>query len=584
MFCVRCGRRDLTHGKRCIYCKTRLVYPADLRFLSERDARQRNRRLVDDRAEQGSDLPRETARTEAFAEKTSDRPRRDTRKADASKKSMSDRLHEDGKANAPSGKNASERERENAAAEKVGTSGRWSLFDRAREETKMAARPGFVEKAEASAKARAEEKAGQAERRSTAEKVGRVERRNAEETNSRADRRGTVEKTGQTDRRNAEEKAGQTDRRNTAEKVVQAERRSVAEKAGRVERRNAEEKNSRADRRGTAEKAGQVEQRRTAAKADKANLHRSAGRPHGSGNPVVRLPERRAGSSTARPVVRLPEKRRAHPGTKGSSDDGRFNYAEQWNRAGEEALKRARRQIRLLGKTFRRAGHTLKKQARSGKNWVSERIKSSSESPKPVRTAVKPGASMRGSASARNGGAPGRSQPPRRAGQSSVRGARAYARSEPDRESFLERHLRSLIAMALLAVTVIVFCVWSTSTASGKRTFAQLGIGGASGYILLGDDCMESGNYARAVEHYYRALKQHTSYESAAKLAQAYRMTGDTEREASVLLLCVDRFETEREPYKRLKELYPDLTRRPETVQNALNRGAHVLGDASIAQ
>lgn len=191
---------------------------------------------------------------------------------------------------------------------------------------------------------------------------------------------------------------------------------------------------------------------------------------------------------------------------------------------------------------------------------------------------------MRGSASARNGGAPGRRQPPRRAGQSGVRGARAYARSEPDRESFLERHLRSLIAMALLAVTVIVFCVWSTSTASGKRTFAQLGIGGASGYILLGDDCMESGNYARAVEHYYRALKQHTSYESAAKLARAYRMTGDTEREASVLLLCADRFETEREPYERLKELYPDLTRRPETVQNALNRGAHVLGDASIAQ
>lgn len=560
MFCVRCGRRDLTHGKRCIYCKTRLVYPADLRFLSERDARQRNRRSVDDRAEQGPALPRETARAEAFAEKTSERLRRDTRKADASKRSAFDRLHEDGKANAPSGKNASERGRENAAAEKTGTSGRWSLFDRAHEETKTAARPGFVEKAEASAKTRAVGKTGRTERRSTAEKAGQV------------------------DRRSTAEKAGQANRRSTAEKAGQADRRSAAEKADRGERRNAEEKKSQADHRGTAEKVRQAEQRRTAAEADKANLHRGAGRPHGSENPVVRLPGRQAGSGTVRPVVRLPEKRRAHPGTKGSSEEGRFNYAEQWNRAGEEALKRARRQIRSLGKTFRRAGHTLKKQVRSGKDWVGERIRSSSESSKPVRTAAKPGGSMRGSASARNGGAPGRRQPPRRAGQSGVRGARAYARSEPDRESFLERHLRSLIAMALLAVTVIVFCVWSTSTASGKRTFAQLGIGGASGYILLGDDCMESGNYARAVEHYYRALKQHTSYESAAKLAQAYRMTGDTEREASVLLLCADRFETEREPYERLKELYPDLTRRPETVQNALNRGAHVLGDASIAQ
>ena len=181
-------------------------------------------------------------------------------------------------------------------------------------------------------------------------------------------------------------------------------------------------------------------------------------------------------------------------------------------------------------------------------------------------------------------GASNRRQPQRRVPPRGTRNARANVRSRQGRETFLERHLRSLIAMALLAVTVIVFCVWSTSTTSGKRTFAQLGIGSASGYILLGDDCMESGNYARAVEHYYRALSRNTTYESAIKLARAYQMTGDTDREASVLLLCADRFETEREPYERLKALYPTLTRRPETVQNALNRGAHVLGDASIAQ
>lgn len=192
---------------------------------------------------------------------------------------------------------------------------------------------------------------------------------------------------------------------------------------------------------------------------------------------------------------------------------------------------------------------------------------------------------MRGSnASMWISGASSRRQPQRRVPPRGTRNARANVRSRQGRETFLERHLRSLIAMALLAVTVIVFCVWSTSTTSGKRTFAQLGIGSASGYILLGDDCMESGNYARAVEHYYRALSRHTTYESAIKLARAYQMTGDTDREASVLLLCADRFETEREPYERLKALYPTLTRRPETVQNALNRGAHVLGDASIAQ
>ena len=284
--------------------------------------------------------------------------------------------------------------------------------------------------------------------------------------------------------------------------------------------------------------------------------------------------------------MRLPEKRSVRPGTVKSENEGHSIRAAQWKSAGEETLKKARKLTKSAGKAFRRFGNTLEKRVHGGDARLSDRVKPSGQSSKPVRTAAaRRGNGMRGSnASMRISGASSRRQPQRRVPPHGTRNACANVRSRQGRETFLERHLRSLIAMALLAVTVIVFCVWSTSTTSGKRTFAQLGIGSASGYILLGDDCMESGNYARAVEHYYRALSRHTTYESAIKLARAYQMTGDTDREASVLLLCADRFETEREPYERLKALYPTLTRRPETVQNALNRGAHVLGDASIAQ
>lgn len=520
MFCVRCGRRDLARGKRCMYCKTRLVYPADLRFLNERDARLRERRsegegrsLFDPPSEKAkerkySEWPREDA---ASGSRLSDRLE-DVKTEAASEKGRPDRRRENTaserdassrKTEGSSGRNPSDRKRESVKTEKAG---RWSLFDRAREETKTAARPGFVEKAEASARARAEKEAAQSGR-------------------SRA------------------EKAGQSGRR------------------------------------GVAEKDGRSEQRRVTEKADRE-------KPRASGNPVVRLPEKRAGNGIARPVVRLPEKRSARPETAKFPKGGASDSIAQWKRAREETLKKAQKLTKSAGKAFRRFGNTLEKRVREGKDRLSDRVKPSVQASKPVRTAAtKRENGMRGSAaSMRISGAPNRHQPPRRVPSRGTRNARANARSRQGRETFLERHLRSLIAMALLAVTVLVFCVWCTSTTSGKRTFAQLGIGSASGYILLGDDCMESGNYARAVEHYYRALSRHTTYESAIKLARAYQMTGDTDREASVLLLCADQFETEREPYERLKALYPTLTQRPEAVQNALNRGAHVLGDASIAQ
>ena len=540
MFCVRCGRRDLTHGKRCVYCKTRLVYPVDLRYLMERDARLRER-------ETGStgrglfDLPREKAKGRKYSEwpredadagssserSAVERPRvdkgasfersasewsrvdkgassersafersrgdaemgrvsgrmRDGAKTEAfSARNASSRMREGVKEDAPSGKGLSDRKRENARTEKAGTDGRWSLFDRAREETKVVARPGFVEKAEASARARAEKESGRSDRRSD---------------------------------------------------------------------------------------------------ADKMNQRRAAEKPRASGNPVVRLPEKRAENGVARPAERLPQKQSAE----GFENGERSNRGVQWKKAGEETLKRARQLIKSAEKTLGRFENTLEKRVQEGKNRLNGRAKPSRQPSRPVRTAARrENEPRRPAASMRIDGAPNRRQPPRRVPPRGTRSAHANVRSRQGRESFLEKHLRSLIAMVLLVVTVIVFCAWSTSTASGKRAFAQLGIGSTPGYILLGDDCMETGNYARAVEYYYRALSRHTTYESAVKLARAYRMTGDTEREATVLLLCADQFETEREPYERLKALYPTLTQRPESVQNALNRGAHILGDASIAQ
>ena len=499
--------------------------------------------------EEPSDQPHEgTPSTEkGFSERADENAEDDSRARDtaaedaASQNGASQRSRERMREETPTGKGRFDRKRESAG---TGTTGRWSLFDRAREETKVA-RPGFVEKAEASARARAAEERDRPNRR----------RDSAEDLSSR--------------RRALEEAVLPNRRRDSAED--KSSRRRASEEAERLNRRreSAEDPSS---RRRASEEIERLNRRRDSEKVDEA-------RQRSSGNPVVRLPVPPAGSGIGRPVVRLPEKKGAHTGAEAFEGEARPERVESWRRAGEETLKKARGLTKSAGKAFQRVGSALEAQVRRGRARLSGRAK-------PVRTAAaKRENAMRGPmASQRFSGVQGRRQPPRRVPPRGARNARANVRSRQGRETFLERHLRSLIAMVLLAVTVIVFCVWCTSTTAGKRTFAQLGIGSASGYILLGDDCMEAGNYARAVEHYYRALSRHTTYESAIKLARAYQMTGDTEREASVLLLCADQFETEREPYDRLKALYPTLTERPETVQNALNRGAHVLGDASIAQ
>ena len=112
--------------------------------------------------------------------------------------------------------------------------------------------------------------------------------------------------------------------------------------------------------------------------------------------------------------------------------------------------------------------------------------------------------------------------------QRSVRAPAVRKRSR--RRRFAERHLRSLTALGLLVCALIAFVSWGNLSADGMRTFASLGIGKAQGYVLLGDDCMRGGNYSRAVEHYYEALRRGKSYDAAYRLASAYSYTGDVSR------------------------------------------------------
>lgn len=173
--------------------------------------------------------------------------------------------------------------------------------------------------------------------------------------------------------------------------------------------------------------------------------------------------------------------------------------------------------------------------------------------------------------------APGRTVSSRKlsAGRTGTQKKRSY-----EDDSFAEKNARSIVSMGCLLLAFLLLLMWGTLTGGGKRTFATLGIGSSGGYVLLGDDCMQDGNYSRAVEHYYKALSKKITYEAAYKLAAAYSHTGDISREVSSLLLCVDYYPKHIGPYRELVYLYPYPDDRPEKVARAIQTGEELYGNA----
>lgn len=146
------------------------------------------------------------------------------------------------------------------------------------------------------------------------------------------------------------------------------------------------------------------------------------------------------------------------------------------------------------------------------------------------------------------------------------------------RVTFTERNLRTIVAMTLIGVALSSFLIWGTFSASGMRTFASLGMGSAKGYILLGDDYMNSRNYLRAVEAYYTALDKNSSYDAAYRLARAYSYTGDIEKCVSALMYCADNYPGMREPYVQLAAIYPNPDSRPDAIRQIIARGNAQFG------
>lgn len=146
--------------------------------------------------------------------------------------------------------------------------------------------------------------------------------------------------------------------------------------------------------------------------------------------------------------------------------------------------------------------------------------------------------------------------------------------AKPSVRRFAEQHLRTIVALGALLVSLLAFICWGNFSDGGMRFFARLGMGKAQGYILLGDDCMAAYNYSRAAENYREALAKDNTYAAALKLAIAYSYTGDISTEAGVLLWCTQYYPEQKQPYQQLLVLYNNYeVAHTEKVRRAIEQG-----------
>ncbi|MBQ3079836.1 MAG: hypothetical protein IJC48_07565 [Clostridia bacterium] len=350
---------------------------------------------------------------------------------------------------------------------------------------------------------------------------------------------------------------------------------------------------------------------------------------------ISREPEKKAAAPKVKPVVKLPEKRESDVNAESRKvkrpQDGKVKTSDgkRTERAAFSGLKSESgiREIRVpaekaekrgnvktekkpvrsaqsaksvkSGETARKSGEVVRKSVPSGKRKAPPKRKSAGErlldegkrvlkktanfvaegketilknlserQPKPYKKNTKSGKAVSAKEAREREERRKKTVVPKR---EPVRSDYRKGHSRYEEETFVEKYLRSIIAMTLLGITVLFVVVWGVSSPGGKRAFAQLGVGGSAGYILLGDDCMAEENYTRAVEYYYKALSRRTSEEAAQKLALAYSHTGDIEREASALLLLIDKYPRNTDARERLWMLYPDPATRPAAVQAALS-------------
>lgn len=157
-----------------------------------------------------------------------------------------------------------------------------------------------------------------------------------------------------------------------------------------------------------------------------------------------------------------------------------------------------------------------------------------------------------------------------------------YYEEEP-KQSFFVRHMRSVVSMLLLLLTVGIVLIWANTDAA-QRTLATLDIAWKpEAYARLGYEAYESRDLSAAGYYYAQALKRDPENgEYAYNAANAYIEGGYNGKALEALRKCIELRPADGDLYIMLLELQPDAENISEQDRELIRQGYRLTGDERL--
>lgn len=154
---------------------------------------------------------------------------------------------------------------------------------------------------------------------------------------------------------------------------------------------------------------------------------------------------------------------------------------------------------------------------------------------------------------------------------------------EPERGSFLQRHIRGVVSLILLVMVAAICMIWAVSS-KGQQALAQVNLAWkAQAYADLGYSAYQQGSDLLAARYYEKALaREEGNYEYAHSAMVAYYEANEIESAAAMLKKCIELSPDDPEPYMEMLILYPDAENRPWEITELVRQGYQRTGNEAL--
>lgn len=160
---------------------------------------------------------------------------------------------------------------------------------------------------------------------------------------------------------------------------------------------------------------------------------------------------------------------------------------------------------------------------------------------------------------------------------------RASRYEESESQSFFMRHVRGIVGMILLAVTVAIVLAWAY-TPNAQLVLAQLDLAwSASAYASLGSEAYDAGQFGEAGRYFTAALsKDSENFDYAIYAANSFIQGGETAKAISALKKLITLQPDKADYYVTLLGLYGSYENMPTDAKTLINEGYRRTGDERL--